>query len=239
MDTLNIFIGYDPREAVAYHACANSIIRHSSMPVAIHPLALSNFKSFYQETHNTQTGLTETEPTNQFIFSRFLVPYLMRYEGLALFIDGDMIVRDDIAKLFEQHQWGKAVSVVKHDYQTKHPIKYLNQPNLDYPRKNWSSVILWDCGYFANRILEPQHIENLTGAYLHRLAWLKDEEIGSLPKEWNWLPDEYGNNENAKLLHWTAGTPCFLDEQYSMAPMASEWHRERMLMNHSAQSIEL
>lgn len=239
METLNVFIGYDPREAVAYHVCANSIIRHSSKPVAIRPLALSNFKSFYSETHNTESGLTKTEPTNQFIFSRFLVPYLMGYKGLAVFIDGDMIVKDDISKLFDYHQWGTALSVVKHEYKTKYPTKYLNQPNLDYPRKNWSSVILWDCNYFSNKILTPDHIEKLTGAYLHRFGWLNDDQIGSLPMEWNWLPDEYGENKEAKLLHWTAGTPCFLDQQYAEAPMSSEWHRERMLMNHSAQSIEL
>lgn len=235
MDSLHIFIGYDPREAVAYHVCANSAIRHSSKPIVFHPLALTNFKSFYEENHNTKTGLTETEPTNQFIFSRFLTPYLMDYHGLALFADGDQIFRDDPAKLFDLHQWGKAVSVVKHDYKTKFPVKYLNQVNMDYERKNWSSVMLFDCGHFDCKKLTPEYVQNATGKQLHRFEWAKDEHIGMLPNEWNWLPDEHGANKYAKLVHWTCGTPCFLEPEYSLAPMAAEWHRERMLTDYSMQ----
>jgi hypothetical protein len=237
MDSLNIFIGYDPREAVAYHVCANSAIRHSSKPIVFHPLALTNLKSFYDERHNTKTGLTETEPTNQFIFSRFLTPYLMDYKGLALFVDGDMIFREDPAKLFEQHEWGKAVSVVKHNYKTKSPVKYLNQTNMDYERKNWSSVMLFDCGHLDCKKLTPEYVQNATGKQLHRLDWAKDEHIGMLPLEWNWLPDEYGENKRASLIHHTLGTPCFLDPEYSLAPMAAEWHREAQLTNFCLQTF--
>lgn len=239
METLNVYIGYDPREAVAYHVCSNSIIRHSSVPVAIHPLALTNLKSFYDERHSVANGLTLTEPTNQFIFSRFLVPYIQGYRGLAVFMDGDMLVRGDIAELFDLHQYGSghAVSVVKHEYNTKKKTKYLNQDNLDYPRKNWSSVMLFDCAHYANRVLTPDYIQSATGKQLHRLEWLKDEQIGTLPKEWNWLPDEYGPNPDAKLIHHTLGTPCFLDPEYSLAPMADEWHRERMLTDYSMQTF--
>jgi lipopolysaccharide biosynthesis glycosyltransferase len=151
----------------------------------------------------------------------------MNYKGLALYIDGDMIVRDDIAKLFDLHEWGKALSVVKHDYKTKAKDKYLNNKNEDYPRKNWSSVILFDCQHFKNRYLTTKYIEKNDGATLHRFKWLKDDEIGELPHEWNWLPDEYGPNPEAKLLHWTLGTPCFA--QYRDTPQSSIWFEERHL----------
>jgi lipopolysaccharide biosynthesis glycosyltransferase len=100
MKPIPIFIGYDPREAVAYHTCANSIIRQASQPVAIIPLALNLFKD-YTETH--------TDGSNQFIYSRFLVPHLMGYNGWAIFIDGDMIVRDDIIKLWNLQEGNKDV----------------------------------------------------------------------------------------------------------------------------------
>jgi lipopolysaccharide biosynthesis glycosyltransferase len=219
-----VFIGYDPREAIAFHTCANSIIRHASQPVQIIPLALNLFKD-YTETH--------TDGSNHFIYSRFLVPHLMKYEGWAIFMDGDMIVRDDITKLWEMRQLDKDVMVVKHDYKTRMPVKYLGAKNEDYPRKNWSSVILWNCNSYPNRKLTPAFIEQATGAELHRFTWIDDERIGELPKEWNWLPDEYGANPDAKLLHYTLGTPCF--QEFADTPQGGEWHKERILTEYCLQ----
>lgn len=219
-----IFIGYDHREAVAYHVCVNSIIRHSSKTVAVTPLALQNMQD-YQETH--------TDGSNQFIYSRFLVPHLMEYKGWAIFMDGDMLLRDDINKLWALRDETKAVMVVKHDYKTKMTEKYLGAKNENYPRKNWSSVILWNCGHAANKTITPEFIEAATGAQLHRFTWLADDLIGELPKVWNWLPDEFGVNEEAKLLHYTLGTPSFHD--FATTPMGDEWHRERIYTDYCLQ----
>jgi lipopolysaccharide biosynthesis glycosyltransferase len=219
-----IFIGYDPREAIAFHVCANSIIRHSSQPVQIIPVALNLFKD-YTETH--------TDGSNHFIYTRFLVPYMMEWKGHAIFIDGDMIVRDDIAKLWALRDYAKDVQVVKHDYKTRMPIKYLGSKNEDYPRKNWSSVILWNCNSYPNRKLTPEYVMKATGAELHRFTWCGEDRIGELPKEWNWLPDEYGENPDAKLLHYTLGTPCF--HEFADTPQGSEWHRERILTEYCQQ----
>ena len=225
MKPIPIFIGYDPREAIAYHTCANSIIRHASKPVAIVPLALNLFED-YTETH--------TDGSNHFIYSRFLVPHLMEYQGWAIFIDGDMILRDDIVKLWELREEDKDVMVVKHDYKTRMPVKYLGAKNEDYPRKNWSSVILWNCSSFFNRNLTPEFVQQSTGSFLHRFTWIEDNRIGELPKEWNWLPDEYGPNVEAKLLHYTLGTPCF--SEFADTPQGGEWHRERILTEYCQQS---
>ena len=221
---MRIFVGFDPRESVAFHVFNNSLIRHSSAPLQITPLALRNL-SGYTENHS--------DGSNQFIYSRFLVPHLTGYQDWALFVDGDMLLRDDIAKLWALKDDTKAVMVVKHDYKTKQKRKYLGAPNQDYPRKNWSSVVLWNCAHEANEKITPDFIENSTGAELHRFSWLSDELIGELPIEWNWLPDEFGENPNAKLLHYTLGTPSFIES--TIVPMANEWHRERILMNHSDQ----
>ena len=219
-----IFIGYDPREAIAYHTCVNSIIRHSSQPVSITPLALNNLTD-YDEKH--------TDGSNHFIYSRFLVPHLMNYHGWAIFIDGDMILKDDIAKLWDLRELDKDVMVVKHDYETKMTTKYLGSKNENYPRKNWSSVILWNCASHPNKRVTPEFVQKSTGAELHRFTWIKDERIGELPAEWNWLPDEYGANEDAKLLHYTLGTPSF--HEFATTPQGAEWHRERILAEYCEQ----
>ena len=221
-----VFVGYDPREAIAYHTCVNSIIRNSSQPVAIVPVALSLFRD-YAETH--------TDGSNQFIYTRFLVPHLMDYTGHAIFIDGDMIVRGDIAELWNLRDVYKDVQVVKHDYKTRMPVKYLGAKNEDYPRKNWSSVILWNCNSFPNRQLTPEFVQHATGSELHRFSWLDDSRIGELPPEWNWLPDEYGINRDVKLLHYTLGAPCF--QEFADTPQGDEWHRERILTEYCQQRL--
>jgi lipopolysaccharide biosynthesis glycosyltransferase len=161
-----IFIGYDPREAVAYHVCSNSIVRQVSQPVSLNPLALRNL-GFYVEKH--------TDGSNHFIYSRFLVPHLMEYRGWAIFMDGDMLLRDDITRLWELRDPTKAVMVVKHDYKTRMTEKYLGSKNENYPRKNWSSVVLWNCEHPANRALTPEFVQSATGAQLHRFTWLDDD----------------------------------------------------------------
>lgn len=223
---ISIFIGFDPREAVVYHVCSNSIIRHSSDMLSISPLALGNLTS-YSESH--------LDGSNQFIYTRFLIPHLMNYHGWALFIDGDMVARDDIAKLWALRDESKAVMCVQHDYKTKTQTKYLGSVNQDYPRKNWSSVVLWNCGHRANRVVTPDFVAKGTGAQLHRFTWLDDSLVGALPVEWNWLPDEFGANPAAKLLHWTLGAPCF--HEYADVPMANEWHREKLLTDFCLQKV--
>lgn len=210
---IDIYIGFDSREAIAYHVCTQSIISSSSKPVRITPLALNALKNKYSEFHD--------DGSNAFIYSRFLVPYLQDYKGWALFVDGDMVCLNDIAELWELRDESKAVMVVKHDYKTKFPIKYLGNKNADYPRKNWSSVMLINCGHPANKILTPKYIENATGAMLHRFSWLSDDLIGELPIEWNWLAKEFEPNSNAKLIHYTVGTPCFKD--YSKGKDEDKW----------------
>jgi lipopolysaccharide biosynthesis glycosyltransferase len=219
---INIFIGYDYREPIAYHTCVNSIIRHSSQPLAITPLAL-NLVPDYIERHN--------DGSNDFTYLRFLVPYLMNYTGSAIYIDGDMIVTEDIVNLWKLRNNQYAAQVVKHDYQTTTSQKYLGAPNSSYPRKNWSSVILFNCQ--RNRQLTPEYIQRSDGKTLHRFQWLTDDEIGELPTVWNWLADEFGENNNAKLIHYTLGTPCFDDS--STVPMSDAWHNERLLTNYALQ----
>ncbi|HEY7867368.1 MAG TPA: hypothetical protein VIC51_15355 [Psychromonas sp.] len=210
---LRVFVGFDGEvEPVAYHAFCQSVIEKSSVPVSFTPLALNTLKD-YKENH--------TDGSNAFIYSRFLVPYLCDYEGIAIFCDGDMICAGDIAELAEytNKEPNKAVFVVKHNYKTKHPIKYLGNKNEDYPRKNWSSVIVFNNQH--NKELTLDAVMNNDGKYLHRFSWLDDNQIGELPIEWNYLESEYENKDNIKLIHYTIGTPCF--EGYEDTPNAYKW----------------
>ena len=212
---LKIFVGMDLKiEPVAYAVFCQSVIEHSSIPVSFTPMAL-NTLSEYTETHK--------DGSNAFIYSRFLVPYLCDFKGMALWVDGDMIVRSDIAELLWEFQQDEAVKVVKHHYQTKHPIKYLGAKNEDYPKKNWSSVMLWNCGHHLNKQLTPRFVMEKDGKYLHRFEWLKypEEQVGKLDETWNHLVGEYEYNPDAKLVHFTIGSPCFKD--YQTGDYSDEW----------------
>jgi lipopolysaccharide biosynthesis glycosyltransferase len=160
----------------------------------------------------------------------------MDYTGHAIFIDGDMIVRGDIAELWNLRDDYKDVMVVKHDYKTCMPVKYLGARNEDYPRKNWSSVILWNCASFPNRKLTPEFVQHSTGSLLHRFSWIDDDRVGALPPEWNWLDIEYEPNPNAKLVHYTLGTPCF-HEFADKGSFANEWHQERIHTEYCQQHL--
>lgn len=210
---INLFVGFDPREAVAYHVFCNSIIQNTSVPVQITPLVLSQLQEF-NERHDDRS--------NDFVYSRFLTPYLSDFKGWTIFADGDMICQGDLKELIDMADPSKAVMVVKHDYQTKATQKYLGNINENYPRKNWSSVILWNCDHPKHKILTPDFVSKQTGKFLHRFSWLDDQDIGELPLEWNWLASEYRVNREAKLIHFTLGTPCFKD--YKNSDMADIWY---------------
>ena len=209
---ISLVVGFDQTESVAYHTFCQSVIDQSSQPVQFIPLADNNL-SCYKETH--------ADGSNKFIYSRFLTPFLSDFAGWAIFADGDMVCQADIAELWALRDESKAVLVVKHDYQTKASLKYLGNRNENYPRKNWSSLILWNCAHAANKILTPEFIQEKPGSYLHRFSWLSDDLIGELPTEWNWLAIEYPENNQAKLIHYTLGTPCFKD--YSKTSMSEKW----------------
>ncbi len=213
MHKIIFYVGFDQREAVAYHVFCQSVLEKSSQTVQFTPLAITTFAN-YEEVHK--------DGSNQFIYSRFLTPYLNNFSGWAIFADGDMVCNADVSELWDLRDETKAIQVVKHSYKTKQAIKYLGNVNQDYPRKNWSSLVLWNCGHAANKVLTPAFVSEKSGSYLHRFSWLSDDLIGELPKEWNWLAIEYPENPAAKIIHYTLGTPCF--REYSNTSMASLWH---------------
>lgn len=216
---LRIYIGYDPHETVAFHVLAHSIMRHSSQPVSISPLILSYLPGLDRPRDEFQS--------TDFAFSRFLVPWLCNYQGgPALFMDCDMLVRDDITKLFNLMDYDKTVMVVKHDYTPSTDTKFMGQKQSAYPKKNWSSVMLFNP--HRCRALTQPYVNYASGKELHQFEWCGNEDVGELPVEWNHLVGEYKPNPNAKIVHYTLGSPCFA--KYKDCEFANEWREEKKLM---------
>ncbi len=225
VDIANVYIGFDSKEVVAYHVFCQSIQEKSSIPVRFVPIALNNVGGIFTRERNQ---LQSTE----FSFSRFLVPYLSGYEGWSLFADCDMLMRADIAELWNLRDDRYAAMCVKHDYVPKVETKFLGQTQTKYEKKNWSSVILFNNA--KCRALTPDFVNTATGLQLHQFKWLEsDDEIGALPPEWNWLVNEYERNEGAKLVHFTDGGPYF--DEYKDDDYAEEWFAARDRVLHVAQ----
>ncbi|HEY0837062.1 MAG TPA: hypothetical protein VGE72_24340 [Azospirillum sp.] len=224
---IRIFIGYDPREAAAYHVFAHSILARASRPVTVAPLMLSQLGGLmWRERHPLQS--------TDFSFSRFLVPYLAGFEGWALFFDCDMLMLDDVAKLYDLRDDRYAVQVVKHDHLPQETVKFLGAPQTRYEKKNWSSVMLFNCARCAE--LTPEYVNTASGTDLHQFKWLGDDAlIGAIPHRWNHLVDydPPAPVEEVSNLHYTIGGPYF--EDFRDCGYADLWRDERGRMLHAAQ----
>lgn len=217
---IQVYIGFDERETAAFHVLSHSIHMHASQPVSITPIMLSQLKGVY---HRERNPLQSTD----FSFSRFLAPYLANYQGWGIFMDCDMVVQDDIAKLWDMRDDKYAVMCVKHDHQPKEDTKFLDAVQTKYQKKNWSSVMLFN----NNRCsaLTPDFVNTATGLELHQFKWLNsDDEIGEIPQTWNHLVGYNAPNPNASLIHFTEGGPYF--EEYADCEHAAFWNDMRQGM---------
>jgi lipopolysaccharide biosynthesis glycosyltransferase len=212
-----IFIGFDTNEVVAYHVLVNSIIRHAKSPVSITPLILDQLpidRSY------------EADQSTQFSFSRYLVPYLCGYRGKALFLDCDMLVRCDINELFTMINHDERVAVVKHDYVPKYESKFLDKTQTAYARKNWTSVMLFNC--YLCESLSLDAVNHNSSEWLRNLHWAT--KIGELDKTYNHLVGEYEANPDAKIVHFTQGTPCFA--KYRNCEFSNAWYEEKFALQY-------
>lgn len=214
---IKVCIGFDSRETVAFHVLSNSIMRYSSGPVSIIPVNKQNIPQFRR---GMEDGSTE------FSFSRFLTPWLCGYQGQAIFMDCDMLVRCDIYELLSFVHLHD-VACVKHDYTPKAGTKFLGNTQHTYPKKNWSSLMVFNCWTDACKKLTPEVVNTASGAYLHQMKWA--ETVAPIPPTYNHLVGELQPNPEAKIIHYTLGTPCF--EGYQTQEHSDLWHKERAIMN--------
>lgn len=235
MEPLRIYVGWDSREDIAYQACRQSLKDTASVPIKVIPLKQAQLKRdelYWRE----KDQLASTE----FTFTRFLLPELTEFKGWALFIDCDFIALDDVKKLFDQRDNKYALMCAQHDYTPKAGTKMDGQQQHNYPRKNWSSMMLVNCGHPSNRLLTKELVNNpkVDGKYLHRFSWLEDEEVGNLSHEWNWLVGWYKEPEDGapKFIHYTEGGPWF--EKYKDCEYNLEYYRaERKYLSQEVQNL--
>ena len=219
---LKILIGWDGRETVAWHVLAHSIMTRAKRPVMICPLILNHLHHVYHRPR-------DPSQSTDFTFSRFLTPYLAG-TGISVFMDCDMLCRVDINELEELAlaNMYHDVLVVKHDYSPTSKTKFLGQPQIPYPCKNWSSVMVFNGHRQAVKRLTPEYINRASGMDLHRFKWANS--VGELTPDWNHLVGEYEPNSHAKIVHFTLGTPCF--KGYETCEYAQEWFEELGMMTH-------
>lgn len=226
---IRVFIGYDAKLPVLFNVLQHSIVTRASEPVAITPVALSHLKRIHtRERH----PLASTE----FSFSRFLAPSLCNFEGWSIFMDNDMVMLDDIAKLWALRDDRYAAMVVKHDHQPKEELKFLDRVQTKYEKKNWSSVILFNNA--RCKALTPEYVDQASGLDLHQFKWLgNDELIGGLPHRWNHLVGYDAPENEVSLVHYTLGGPYF--KEHEDCEHADTWRKERDHMVYCTQRGEL
>jgi len=220
-DTLRVYVGWDSREPEAYVVCEYSLLRHASVRVECIPIKqeVVRDKGLYWRAPDP---LASTE----FTYTRFLVPHLAEYRGWAIFCDSDFLWTADVEELWRARDPRYAVMCVQHDYVPKETTKMDGAVQTAYPRKNWSSLMLFNCEHAACQKLTVEAANTQSGAYLHRMQWAADEEIGVLNGTWNWL--EGWNEKPASglpgAIHYTRGGPWF--EQWQDVDYADVWRAE-------------
>jgi lipopolysaccharide biosynthesis glycosyltransferase len=218
---LRVFVGWDSREDIAYRVCRHSILSRASVPVSVEPIKQNELR---------ERGLykREADPlaSTEFTYTRFFVPFLMGYQGWALFCDCDFLWLEDLAELFALADDRYAAMCVHHNHQPRESWKMDQKKQTIYPRKNWSSMVLYNCSHPKNRSLTPELINRETGSFLHRFLWLEDAEIGGLPETWNWLEGwcEKPSGGPPNVVHYTRGGPWL--EAWRHVDYGSLWCEE-------------
>lgn len=227
MKEWSVFIGFEPRETEAFAVARSTARNNLFRPVKIRGIVLDEMrrKGLYTRPTEVRDGrlfdvISDHPMATEFAISRFLTPHLAE-QGLALFMDCDMLVRANLDNLFDAIDESKAVTVVKHDFRPANTVKMDNQVQTHYARKNWSSVMVFNCDHPANRKLTLDLINTAPGRDLHRFCWLEDADIGEVGCEWNWLAGHSPTTVEPKIVHHTDGVPTMAG--YENAPYADEW----------------
>jgi hypothetical protein len=228
MEAIKFFVGFDSRRPNDYSGTVRSILDHCP-DATVTPLLLPHLRALglYTRPTSEKDGILFDEisaapMSTEFAISRFLVPFLCGFKGKAVFVDGDFMFRADPSILVESIEPGAAVAVVKHNQLVGSGTKMDGQPQTNYHRKNWSSLIVFNCEHPANAALTPEHVNAVPGRYLHAFAWLNDIDIQGLPFEWNWLEGYDTTKRVPNAVHYTRGTPDVIG--YDL-PFADEWRK--------------
>lgn len=224
MTARKIFVGYDSREDIAWQVCRHSLLRHSSAPVEVIALQQKGLRE-----SGAYTRPHDLNASTEFSLTRFLVPYLAQTSGWVMFCDCDFLFTGDVNRAFDDLDASKAVYCVKHDYTPVHQVKMDGKRQAVYPRKNWSSMMIFNCDHPDVRALTPEVVNSASPAYLHRFEWVGDDaDIGGLHRDWNFLEGEFEKPDNVPVvIHFTNGGPWF--DEWKNVDYADLWTEERDL----------
>jgi lipopolysaccharide biosynthesis glycosyltransferase len=231
--TEKVFVGYDSREDIAWQVCRHSLLRHSSPDLAVIPIRQSAVRELGLYTRPQDAGAS-----TEFSLTRFLTPYLAAQSGWVAFCDCDFLFTTDVRQVFEGLDDQKALYCVQHDYTPHFQVKMDGKKQAVYPRKNWSSFMIFNCDHPDVKALTPEVVNSASPAYLHRFEWISDESaIGALDLDWNFLEGEYPKPDmTPRVIHYTNGGPWF--EEWQNCDYADLWTQERDLYLQSAIKTE-
>lgn len=225
-------MGYDSREDIAWQVCRHSLHRHASCDLEVYPLKQSTLREL-----GLYTRPTDKSASTEFSLTRFLAPYVAAHDGWTMFCDCDFLFTTDVMTVLEGRDQAKAVHVVQHEYSPANAIKMDGQAQTTYPRKNWSSFMLFNNAHPAVRALTPDVVNTASAAFLHRFEWVDDKDIGALPITWNFLEGEYPKPaQKPNVIHFTNGGPWF--ENWQHVDYADLWVAERALYEQSLLKVE-
>tara|TARA_A100001015_G_scaffold106714_1_gene118444 strand:+ start:3458 stop:4252 length:795 start_codon:yes stop_codon:yes gene_type:complete len=240
-----IYIGYDSREHDAFEVLKYSILKKSSKPINVYAINQEKLRrmGIYRRAwllgssekpmpknkfDSQQIDLFDKRPySTDFSFTRFLIPFLNRYEGWALYLDSDMYFRSDPMEIFEKYNnKSKAIYCVKHKYKPVEKIKMYGTKQIKYPRKNWSSLVLYNCSHKSHENLTIDDVNTKTGRWLHNFKWLKENDIGNIPLTWNWLEGYSSQKISPKNVHFTRGGPWFPNLKFKLRDNEKKYFKE-------------
>lgn len=217
-----VFVGYDSREDIAWQVCRHSLERHSESSIEVVPLRQDSLRELGIYSRPKDLGAS-----TEFSLTRFLTPYFAGGSDWAIFCDCDFLFTTDVRTVFEGLDPNKAVYCVQHDYTPAHRVKMDGKAQTIYPRKNWSSFMIFNCRHPDVAALTPAVVNSATAAFLHRFEWVSDDSaIGALELDWNFLEGEYAKPERLpRAIHFTNGGPWF--DEWKDCDFADLWNQER------------
>lgn len=232
---LTCYIGWDPREVDAYQVAVSSIVQQTNSHISVHPIVRNQCMAMgmYWRPQSVQNNvlwddISDAPMATEFALTRFLVPHLRPETQWALFMDCDVMAMADVGDILQEADPRYAVMCVKHDHRPREAQKMDNQVQTAYPRKNWSSVMLWNTHHPANSYLTLEAINEWRGLDLHQFRWLPDSLIGGLDQRWNYLVGHSPKNIDPAIVHFTDGVPSMKGyENCEYADIWRSWRREK------------
>ncbi len=209
---LNIYIGYDSRHqnlAELNKKCLEHACRYGAGGGDVHDL-MNKWKpeiKFLDISKIPEYTRDYANQSTEFTYSRFLIPYLENYEGFSIFLDDDILFTKSIWPMFYFLDLDDAVACIKYDFDKYAETKFDGEKNVSYPKKLWSSLMIFNNGHEDCKKLTPEIVNTESGKYLHQFEWT--DKISEIPDHYVFTEghDTRETNWRPSAIHYTRGGP--------------------------------